>query len=155
MASRHVSWLPYKYPPPDAPAHESWAYPPCAAPEGVNAQMSDTKEFVTGFVGILIMVVIFFALIGTILDQIANTTLTGAALPLGAMLAFAPMALSTTARANVFTDVQAAVADVLESDNETGGYAVGLLAVVVILLIVIVFMGATRTDIPVFFSGGG
>ena len=71
---------------------------------------------------------------------------------LGAMLAFAPMALSTNARANVFTDVQAAVADVLESDNETGGYAVGLLAVVVILLIVIVFMGATRTDNPVFLS---
>ena len=68
---------------PRMPRHnERWAYPPCAAPEGVNAQMSDTKEFVTGFVGILIMVVIFFALIGTILDQIANTTLTGAALAL-------------------------------------------------------------------------
>ena len=69
---------------------------------------------------------------------------------LGAMLAFAPMALSTTARANVFTDVQAAVADVLESDNETGGYAVGLLAIIVILLIVIVFMGAVKSENPVF-----
>jgi len=71
---------------------------------------------------------------------------------LGAMLAFAPMALSTNARANVFTDVQAAVADVLESDNETGGYAVGLLAIIVILLIVIVFMGAVKSENPLFLS---
>lgn len=48
--------------------------------------MSDTKEFVQGFVGILIMAVIFFALIGTILTQIAGTNLTGAALALVQLL---------------------------------------------------------------------
>jgi uncharacterized membrane protein len=41
-----------------------------------------TRDWIQGFIGILVVTVVFFALIGTILTQIANTTLTGASLAL-------------------------------------------------------------------------
>ena len=68
--------------------------------------------------------------------------MTRTVLLLGAMMILAPMALSGSARAVSVPDaVRAAVADALESDNETGGYAAGILAIVVILIIVIIIMG--------------
>lgn len=72
---------------------------------------------------------------------------------LGAMLLLAPMALSSTARAeSVFVSVRNATADALESDNETGGYAVGILAIVVILILVGVTMAKAGNDNPMFLG---
>lgn len=72
---------------------------------------------------------------------------------LGAMLLLAPMAISSTARAeSVFTSVRNAVADALDSSNETGGYTVGLLAIVVILLIVAVLMARVDQANPMFLG---
>src|SRR3989304_10167392 len=72
---------------------------------------------------------------------------------LGAMMILAPMALSGSARAVSVPDaVRAAVADALESDNETGGYAAGILAIVVILILVAIVMARVQNDNPMFLG---
>lgn len=71
---------------------------------------------------------------------------------LGAIILLAPMVISASARANVFDDVRGAAADALESDNETGGYAVGIIAIVVILFLVVCLMSATKEDNPMFLG---
>ena len=79
--------------------------------------------------------------------------MTRTVLLLGAMMILAPMALSGSARAVSVPDaVRAAVADALESDNETGGYAAGILAIIVILIIVSLIMVKTQNDNPMFLG---
>lgn len=65
----------------------------------------------------------------------------------------APMAISSTVRAeSVFVSVRNAVADALDASNETGGYAVGILAIIVILLIVVLVMAHAGQENPMFLG---
>jgi hypothetical protein len=68
------------------------------------------------------------------------------------MLAIAPLYLSSSAQANVFQDVQGAVADVLESDNATAGMVLGAVAMMVMLLITVFALAASKQENPFYLS---